>query len=150
MTGQFYTGHFDLWLINERQTLLNSDIIQKLVPGTQSLAGWVNGGLYVQTTETFGILPVPFNVQLSTGLLPSDSQTPAKKHSYLAKKQNTRFAVLTLHTDEEKKLFSQLMRDESAFKRERGPDWPTAVRVWNQKANGETVFYKVGYITNLQ
>ena len=143
MTGQFYTGHFDIWLINERQALLNSDLTRKFIPGSSTLVGWVNGNYYVQTKETFGILPVPPNVQLSSGLLPYDHKTPPKKHTYLSRKQSTRFAVLTLHTNEEKQLFSNFMQTNSVFMRAQGPDWPTAVCLWNQAANGDTIFYKV-------
>jgi hypothetical protein len=123
--------------------LLNSDIIRKLVPTSSTLKGWVNGNLYVQTTETFGILPVPSNVQESTDILPFDPNLVLKRHGYLARKQGTRFAVLTLHTDEEKKLFSRLMNTENSFKRPQGPDWAIAVRIWNQNADGKTIFYKV-------
>ncbi len=108
MTGQFYTGHFNIWLINERQA-------HKLIPGSSTLAGWVNGDYYIQTKETFGILPVPAYVQLSSRLLPYDHETPPKKHTYLSHKQTTRFAVLTLHTDEEKQLFSNFMQINSVF-----------------------------------
>lgn len=72
MTGKCYEGHFDFWLLNEHQQLLNSELTQELVPGSTPLAGWVNGNLYIQTTEVFGILPVPLNIQMSTGMIPHD------------------------------------------------------------------------------
>jgi hypothetical protein len=76
-------------------------------------------------------------------MLPYDPAAPPKKHSYLARKQGASFAVLTLHTKEERQLFSSLMRDDLSFKRPSGPDWPNAVVSWNQKADGISTFYKV-------
>lgn len=143
MTGKRYRDHFDLWLINELQQLLNHDLTRKLIPSSQPAAGWVNGNLYTQTTEVFGILPIPAIVQTSAGMNPFDPSNRPKLHSFLAEKQGTRYAVLTLHTEDEKTQFSDFMRTESAFSSSRGPDWPSAVRIWNQAVNGKTIFYKV-------
>ncbi|KAF8224327.1 hypothetical protein L208DRAFT_1512518, partial [Tricholoma matsutake] len=118
----------DLWEINELQELLNNSYTRQLVPEAQSAIGWVNGNLYTQTTEVFGILPVPSDVQTSAGMTPFDPTNPPQSHLYLAKKQGTRFTVLTLHTDDEKKWFSRFMRTESAFSSPRGPDWPNATQ----------------------
>jgi hypothetical protein len=143
MTGKRYREHFDLWVINELQELLNNNCTRQLVPLAQPMVGWVNGNLYTQTTEVFGILPIPSDVQTSAGMIPFDPENPPQSHSYLAKKQGTRFAVLTLHTDDEKKQFSSFMKNESAFTSRRGPDWPNAARVWNHGADGMTLYYKV-------
>ncbi|KAF8876293.1 hypothetical protein CPB84DRAFT_1852998 [Gymnopilus junonius] len=142
-TGQHYRGHFDLWLINERQSLLNSEKIRQLIPKSQPVARWVNGNLYVQTTEVFGILPVPDPVQTLSGILKYDQELKPEQYSYLASKQDTRYAVLMVHTTEEKNLFAKLMRTEPVFMREGGPDWPSAVRRWNELSNGKSIFYKV-------
>lgn len=142
-TGQHYKGHFDIWLINERQSLLNSERIRQLIPKSQPVARWVNGDLYIQTTEVFGILPVPDPVQVASGILKYDSQLKPEQYAYLASKQDTRYAVLTVHTTEEKNLFSRFMRNEPVFMKEGGPDWPSAVHKWNEVSNGKTIFYKV-------
>jgi hypothetical protein len=143
MTGQRYEGHFDLWLINERQMLLNYSTIRQLIPEVVPLGGWVNGNLYLQTTEIFGILPVPPPVQTAIGMLVYTPDLPPVKHGYLAKKQNTRFAVLAVHTQAEKSLFHRFMTSDTTFKREGGPDFKVAVLKWNSEANGESIFYKV-------
>lgn len=89
MTGKRYRDHFDLWVINELQELLNNSYTRQLVPEAQSAIGWVNGNLYTQTTEVFGILPVPSDVQTSAGMTPFDPTNPPQSHLYLAKKQGT-------------------------------------------------------------
>ncbi|KAK1215373.1 hypothetical protein PQX77_022020 [Marasmius sp. AFHP31] len=63
-----------------------------------------------------------------------------KKHAFLARKQNTRVASLTIHTVKEKKLFPELMRNDSSFCDSR---WPEAARTWNTKADGAVIFYKI-------
>lgn len=141
-TGQHYRGHFDLNLINKRQNLLNHDLTRRHVPSARVLVGWVNGGLYVQTKEKFIILPVPENICTTFSLRPYDSEAPPKRHRYLASKQGTLFPVLTLHTPEEKTLFSQFMLTEHSFLTQ---DWNTATVIWNRKVDGLTLFYKVGY-----
>lgn len=146
MTGQRYHGHFDLWLINELHELRNHHLTRLTIPESTTATGWVNGDLYVQTTEVYGILPVPDNVQLSAGMLVYDRahSSPPQRHHYLAKKQNTRFAVLTLHTDEEKKLFSSMMREDVTFaSAAESSRWQLVAQAWNQKANGQQIFYKV-------
>jgi len=130
-------------LINERQSLLNSEKIHQLVPKSQPVARWVNGNLYVQTTEVFGILPIPDPVQAFSGILKYDKQIKPQQYAYLASKQATRFAVLGVHTSDEKALFSRFMLTEPVFMKEGGPDWPTAVRKWNEASNGRNIFYKV-------
>jgi hypothetical protein len=49
--------------------LLNDSTIKQLIPEIVSLGGWVNGSLYLQTIEIFGILPVPPPVQTAIGML---------------------------------------------------------------------------------
>jgi hypothetical protein len=107
------------------------------------VARWVNGNLYVQTTEVFGILPIPDPVQAFSGILKYDEQIKPQQYAYLASKQATRFAVLGVHTSDEKTLFSRFMLTEPVFMKEGGPDWPTAVRKWNEASNGRNIFYKV-------
>lgn len=142
-TGQHYCGHFDPRLINLRQQLLNLDKIRIHVPQSVPVSNWVNGDLYTQTTEVFGILPVPDDVRLRCGILAFDSSNQSKTYTYLAKRQGARFAVLTIHSDAERSLFVSLIRTEPAFKEAR-PDWDRATHRWNEVyANGSTIYYKV-------
>jgi hypothetical protein len=143
-TGQHYSGHFDIELINTCQELLNSDLVRRGVPNSLPISNWVNGNLYVQTAEVFGILPVPDDVRLAFGLLAFDNASQPQAHSYLAKRQGTRFAVTPVHTEVEKQQYFQLSKSEPSFKDSRGPDWPLVTRRWNEGyANGKNVFYKV-------
>lgn len=143
-TGLNYTGHFDIQLINRRQQLLNSEAIRQAIPKSSPVANWVNGSMYVQTTEVFGILPIPDNVRVATGLLAYDPHDKPKAQPYLAQQQGTKFATLTVHTNTEHQLYSQLMREDPLFTRPEGPDWPQATRRWNELyANGKDIFYKV-------
>ncbi|KAF6743937.1 hypothetical protein DFP72DRAFT_1079352 [Ephemerocybe angulata] len=142
-TGQHYLGHFDIHLINKCQELLNSSRIHAAVPSSTPVGNWVNGNLYVRTTEVFGILPVPDDVRLVSGLLSYDDEAPPKIQQYLAKRQGTKYAVITVHTDPERKLYSSLMQTDPSFTREGGPDWAKGTRRWNEGyANGVDIFYK--------
>ncbi|KAK0222337.1 hypothetical protein IW262DRAFT_1250109, partial [Armillaria fumosa] len=68
-----------------------------------------------------------------------------KKFQHLARKQDTRFAVLTVHMSEEKQLFSDCMLNEPSFTAtpDSDPIWLDTVKIWNHRANGETIFYKL-------
>ncbi|KAK0246140.1 hypothetical protein EDD85DRAFT_944545 [Armillaria nabsnona] len=144
-TGQRYKGHFDLWLTNKRQTLLNSEVIHTYVPTSHPVTGWINGDLYIPTTEVFGILPIPTSIQVSSAITSFNEVDPPKKFQYLARKQGTRFTVLTVHTAEEKQLFSDCMLNEPLFTAapKSEPVWLDFVKIWNNRADGETIFYKL-------
>lgn len=67
------------------------------------MKGWVNGNLYLPTSEQLSILPVPDDVRLASGmaefnLLSADKKQP---HLYLAHMQGTWKAILLIHTTAE-------------------------------------------------
>jgi len=143
-TGKKYSGHFDIWLYNHLQEI--TEKTRDLVPDSQAIKGWVNGTMYTPTKEVFGILPVPENICTNAAMQPYISDNSEKNtHHYLASKQGTRYAVMNVHTTEEKQLFAKLMREDPAFNRDnQDPDWNKAVKVWNSfHVNGKTIFYKV-------
>ncbi|KAF6742765.1 hypothetical protein DFP72DRAFT_1104354 [Ephemerocybe angulata] len=143
-TGQHYRGHFDIDLINLRHKLINSDIIRQSIPKATPLANWVDGNMYVRTTEIFGILPVPDDIRLQSGLLAYNPDNVPKAHEYLARRQGTRHAVLGVHTGAEHRLYSNLMQTSPSYMRDGGPDWPRAIREWNENhVDGKTIFYKL-------
>jgi hypothetical protein len=121
-------------------------LTKESVPNSRPIVGWVNGNMYVPTSEVFGILPIPPDIRFESGipeyLQPSQ---PPQRFEFLASKQGTQKAVLPVHTPQEYKLFSQLMRDHPVFNQpENGPSWVQAVKVWNRNAeNRAEVFYKV-------
>ncbi|KAF9041798.1 hypothetical protein BDZ89DRAFT_317341 [Hymenopellis radicata] len=148
-TGHRYSGHYDLWLTNKRQRIINSEQLRLLVPSARVVTGWVNGDLYHQTDEVSGILPVPDSVRIEADMLSYSDALPPKRHAYLAKKQGTRFPVITIVGAAERRLYSNLMRDDQSFAGPNGPVWRDAVKRWNREANGETIFYKVRIFVNI-
>jgi hypothetical protein len=113
------------------------------------IKGWINGLLYKPTSEVSGLLPIAPSICMAAGLQPTISDPTSKlPHRYLSKRQGTLFAVIGVHTIDEKKLFSRLMREDPSFNRNKQePDWKAGVQVWNIKyADGKTIFYKVEII----
>lgn len=115
------------------------------------IRGWVNGNLYVPTSERMGILPIPEDVWHSSGMAKFSPVLNDQKqaHRYLAQKQGTRKAILPVHTPTEIDLFRHLMEANPAFNStSSGPIWKLAVKVWNEIADREDgVFYKVRITT---
>ena len=112
------------------------------------ISGWVNGNLYVPTTEEIGILPIPEEIHTSSGMA---GYVPAldrdQQHWFLAKKQGTRKPILPIHTSAEKELFHELMNHNSSFSPQSGePRWRDAVKIWNAKADrDDNISYKVSF-----
>jgi len=106
--------------------------------------GWVNGDLYTPAGETVGILPIPDLIRAMTDIqtfnsLPNDKA----RHTFLAKQQGTRFAIINVHTTKEKLLFKKFMQECISLNGNgSSPDWKHAIQKWNQLANGKTIFYK--------
>ena len=146
-TGKNFSGHDDIWLYDELQ--LKIENLRNLVPMSYKINGWINGLLYQPTSEVSGLLPIPASIHMVAGLQPMISDPTSKiLHRYLSNRQGTLFAVIGVHTIDEKKLFSCLMREDPSFNRNKQePDWKAAVQVWNIKyADGKTIFYKVRVI----
>jgi hypothetical protein len=107
------------------------------------LDGWINGNLYEPTTETIGILAVPESLRHDYNMARFDDELADKKqkHRYLAQMQGTRKAILPVHTEEEKKIFCNMMADSSVFA---AGHWKKAAPKWNEQAETNTgLFYKV-------
>lgn len=65
-TGKCYTGHYNIWLMNELQEMLV--YVHDLVPETCLITGWVNRNLYVPSNEVSGVLPNPDDVRVKSGM----------------------------------------------------------------------------------
>jgi hypothetical protein len=101
---------------------------QDLVLGTEVIPDWTNVNLYQPSGETFGIQPISQQIQAAAGLAPFHRTLDSKRpHSFLAARQQTRIAVLPIHTMAEKALFSQLMKGQTTGK----PKWAQVVLDWN-------------------
>jgi hypothetical protein len=141
-TGTVYKGHFDVWLINHLQ--LQLEATQYLIPETQKLTGWINGDLYISAGERIGILPVPDSIRVTADIESYHIEDKQFKHSYLAQQQETKYAVVAIHTSAEKSLFKKLLQEHPFFNQSDSvPDWKKASKIWNREANGQEIFYKV-------
>ncbi|KAJ7246127.1 hypothetical protein B0H12DRAFT_1235640 [Mycena haematopus] len=107
-TGKRYKGHYSIWIINEVQELISS--LEDCLIEPILLTGWVNGNLYVPTKEVAGVLPIPDDVRLKSGMAQFEQSLHSKqRHRYLAALQGTRKPVLPIHSTPEKHLFRELM-----------------------------------------
>lgn len=109
--------------------------------------GWVNGMNYEKTTEIFGILPIPRSLKNETGMQdynPALLTVQKSRHNFLAKAHATLFAVLPVHTREEKALYSALVRTSSHFDTgKKEPNWTAIAMEWTSHCDGVKIFYKV-------
>ena len=143
-TGHKYSGHDDIWTYDTLQ--LKIEKTRDVVPTSYVIKGWTNGLLYQPTSEVSGILPIPSSIQINAGLQ-AIIHNPTSKlpHQYLANCEGTQFAVIGIHSPTEKKLFSQLTKENPSFNHDKkDPDWKAAIQIWNTEyADGKTIFYKV-------
>jgi hypothetical protein len=119
---------------------------QQWNPNIRSLDDWNNGSLYTQTKEVFGILSISEALCAEAHLMAFNSKDPQPiRQRYLASWQGTRFAVTVIHTLEEQALYHECMRTVHTFMQDR-PDWKCCAQIWNSKADGMTIFYKVPFL----
>jgi hypothetical protein len=130
-----YKGHFDVWLTNHLQRLL--DETWHHIPDSQALMGWVNGDLYSLTNEIIRIVPVPDSIWVTADIEGYQHNLNCKnKHLYLVRQQKTKFAVFSIHTTSEKQLFKKLIQENPAFNQTNASlDWKQGAKVWNRGAN---------------
>ncbi|BGP51804.1 hypothetical protein JCM10450v2_007760 [Rhodotorula kratochvilovae] len=168
-TGQRYNTHFRTTLLDRIQFL--TKLTSPLVPAAPLLDHWVNGSMYVTTSETYGVLPITaaaaanLFIDLSpshpsfdpTRILhrPAQSSSPTssvppkgkaaspERHQQLAEYQGTRFAIVHVHTRAERELLSHLLTSPSIVS-VTGKElrYLTLARRFNEVANGVEVFYK--------
>ncbi|KAF8989595.1 hypothetical protein BDZ89DRAFT_974680, partial [Hymenopellis radicata] len=145
-TGQKYTGHDSIWLLNEIQEL-EITLSHHYAESSPARLSWVNGNLYQATTEEMGIIPIPESVRIQSCMQPFVPGVDGKqKQAYLAQMQGTRKPVLPVSTIAERKLFSELMRTSPEFysTSTSGAIRADAVKIWNRLAeNTSDVYYKV-------
>lgn len=130
-------------VLNRLQTSLEA--VRHLVPNAPILRGWINGDLYIQGDERIGILPLPEVTRAAAGILRYNPSTDSKfKQAYLAEQQGTRYAVMAVHSVEEKQQFTKMMQEFLPFNMgTKPPDWKEGALEWNRQADGKQVFYKV-------
>jgi len=88
------------------------------------MSGWVNGNLYLPTSEVLGVIPVPAHVRQASGMAEFSPTLDCKqRHGFLAELQRTRKPVLPIHTPTERNLFRTLMEQNPEFNAKSGPIW---------------------------
>jgi len=131
-----------VWLINHLQ--LQLEATRHLIPESQTLTGWVNGDLYTPAGEKIGILPVPASIHATADIESYHPEDGKFRHAYLACEQGTKYAVISVHTPAERALFKRLMQEDPVFNQKNSlPDWKRGAALWNHRANGKDIFYKV-------
>jgi hypothetical protein len=95
--------------------------------------------------ETVGIHPIIDSTKMAADIQTFTVPIAGEKlqHTFLAKQQKTQYAVISVHTTEEKELFKRLMQDQVDIGQGTTLDWRSAGKTWNQSANRKTIFYKV-------
>jgi hypothetical protein len=88
--------------------------------------------------ELYGLLASVFKIY--GPLQDATTGKPTLHHN-----KGTQYAVIAMHTTEEKLLFTSLSKSLPSFNVDnKNPDWVEIVQVWNRdNADGVTIFYKV-------
>ncbi|THH17937.1 hypothetical protein EUX98_g9038 [Antrodiella citrinella] len=149
-TGKPYRGSLNVWTRNKIASLVDytSDAF-KVRSVEPTVVGWVNGDEYEESKETFGILPFSEAMRKKFGMESFHSQYAADKkilHFFLAKLQNTRVAVVPVHTSSERSLFRLMMKEHSdvkCFGAREQPNWVMFTTAWANRCDGIQIFYKL-------
>lgn len=115
---------------------------------------------YQSTGETFGIAKMSkdFLKQFQMEEASVDTSTvhdvvpslPTKinrkfenSYDYLAHAQGSRFAIVPVHTIQEKKLFKSLIDSNPSMSKAKAlKDWEAFCSIWSSHCNGRTIYYK--------
>ena len=148
-TGQRYIGHFDISLKNRLASLREKTLSALHRHPVVGYGNWINGNDYEQTQEVFGILPFDAAVCQDLGMLQYNEQfvkDQHPRHQWLSKQQQVRFAVLPVHTHDERLLFHLYAEHSPLFTSLNGqPDFTGLCKQMNEHADGKSFFYKVRY-----
>ena len=68
------------------------------------------------------------------------SSRQISQYSFLSRRQQSRFAILPVHTSAEQDIFLRIHMDN--FLQDSSPNWAESARLWSQKVNGSSIFYK--------
>ena len=161
--GVRYVGHYDPWLDHEISKL-RADIAWTVTPiiSPSRLLQDTDPLDFAPTTERFGIAAIPpmtrianeffahpnTNVQIdfASNRLWLSKLIGKRKDNYafLALAQQTKYAVIPLHTEDEFNLFHNAVSPGGEYASANGlPNFDQMVRWWSEKANGKTIFYKL-------
>ncbi|KAF8238191.1 hypothetical protein L208DRAFT_1355534 [Tricholoma matsutake] len=90
--------------------------VRNQVPESHLITGWVNGNLYIPSNKVSGVLPIPDDIRVKSGM----GEYQALLHlnqpqKFLASMQGTRKPILPIHSCEECNLFWQLVAENVFF-----------------------------------
>jgi hypothetical protein len=123
--------------------------------------GYINTSLFKPTQESFLISELPqhirdkYNIPRHDG--PARSETEinplplvnlsgarTNRYDFLATAQDTKFALVPIHTNEEYALFNKAVRPGGKFAASNGPpDFKEMAKWWSGKVNGKKIFFKI-------
>ncbi|GAA6037481.1 hypothetical protein JCM8097_008209 [Rhodosporidiobolus ruineniae] len=78
-TGKRFDSHFDIWTLDRVQYL--TDLVSPLIASAPLYSSWTNGGMYAQTNETYGIMPITTTTADDLGITLADSHPSFDPHA---------------------------------------------------------------------
>ncbi|KAG0702960.1 hypothetical protein DFH29DRAFT_998915 [Suillus ampliporus] len=145
-SGLRYIGHFDVPLKNRVASLREHTSHAFRQDFDSHSGGWVNGDNYEEMKEPFGILAFDDDTLRRGGMLPFSSTFVKEnkiRYEHLGWMQGTRFAVLPVHSREERALFQAYAESSLLFSGPQQPDFVALASHMNAHADGVHVFYKL-------
>ncbi|KAI7872241.1 uncharacterized protein EV154DRAFT_570498 [Mucor mucedo] len=72
--------------------------------------------------------------------LPSTKRVRNNRFEYIARKQQAKFAIVPVHSNDEKAIFENML--SCNYESSTEPDWSHFASHWNTSADGVSIFYK--------
>ena len=166
--GHEYKGHYNPWIIQHIDLLRQELNVDSNNNSKRYLALDMNALKYRESKEVYGICPLPtdelirLKIERRDGFDEEDGEekyltipkledsvflsiestlrATHNRYNYIANKQETRYAVITVHTMEEVTLFSQLL--SQLFQANSKPNFDLLEAKWNVLVDGINIFYK--------
>ncbi|KAF7350312.1 hypothetical protein MVEN_01335500 [Mycena venus] len=153
--GVVYDSHYDPWIEDD------IDIAYQSLPfdlPRPTRPGYVNVSLFKPTEETFIISELaqkvrdefdiprhdqPSSIDDKIPRMPLVNLSGARtdRYGYMASAQDTKFALVPIHTNEEYRLFNKEVHN---FMNTDGQlDFKRMAKWWSTQANGKTIFFKI-------
>ena len=134
-------GHYDTWLIDEYQLLVERN------HGVDLFPGWSNTTDYAPTPETFGTVPL-HSSDLGEAMadMPINAEAVAKLSSdrrYLCEAMGTPLPLLPIHGKSENSLFTRLALEQLSGKRNATIDFDALAIEWCRYVDGVNIFPKL-------
>ncbi|KAJ7936744.1 hypothetical protein B0H13DRAFT_2303452 [Mycena leptocephala] len=153
--GVVYDGHYNPWIEDD------IDIAYQSLPfdlPRQTRPGYINVSLFKPPHKTFIISELPQKVRDEFDIPPHDRPSPIDDkippmplvnlsgartdcYGYLASVQDTKFALVPMHTNEEYRLFNKKVRE--FMDTDGQPNFKVMAIWWSTQVNGKTIFFKI-------